>query len=194
MSIDRRYALLKHSHDASDLTSGVLAPGRLGTGVADPTQVLRGDGVWAKIIGNSAAGVFGSPNLRLSNAVASYIELSDGGTRSTLIGADVGGGFIGTFSNHDFAVRANNVVRLLCESNSTTYYRGGPANDNVHVFRSSADVDLFSLAQTAPFIRFPNANTANTATAGAQSLPANPVGFLRVLISGTERKIPYYAV
>lgn len=38
-----------------------------------------------------------------------------------------------------------------------------------------------------------SATTANTATAGAQTLPANPVGFLVVSINGTSRKIPYYA-
>ena len=38
-----------------------------------------------------------------------------------------------------------------------------------------------------------SATTATTATAGAQTLPANPVGFLVVNINGTSRKIPYYA-
>lgn len=38
-----------------------------------------------------------------------------------------------------------------------------------------------------------SATTANTATAGAETLPANPVGFLVVSINGTSRKIPYYA-
>jgi len=34
--------------------------------------------------------------------------------------------------------------------------------------------------------------TATTATAGAQTLPANPAGFLIVNIAGTVQKIPYY--
>jgi len=33
---------------------------------------------------------------------------------------------------------------------------------------------------------------AASATAGANALPANPFGFLRVMIDGTERKIPVY--
>jgi hypothetical protein len=37
------------------------------------------------------------------------------------------------------------------------------------------------------------ATTATTATGGAQTLPANPVGFLVVSINGVSRKIPYYA-
>jgi len=36
-------------------------------------------------------------------------------------------------------------------------------------------------------------NTAATATAGAATLPANPVGFWTITIDGTTRKIPYYA-
>jgi len=36
--------------------------------------------------------------------------------------------------------------------------------------------------------------TAATATAGAATLPANPVGFVTVNVGGTARKIPHYAV
>jgi hypothetical protein len=35
--------------------------------------------------------------------------------------------------------------------------------------------------------------TSTTASAGAQTLPSNPVGFLNVQIAGTNRRIPYYA-
>jgi hypothetical protein len=42
-------------------------------------------------------------------------------------------------------------------------------------------------------ITMTSATTATTATAGAQTLPDNPVGFLVVSINGVSRKIPYYA-
>lgn len=38
------------------------------------------------------------------------------------------------------------------------------------------------------------ASTSTAATAGAATLPANPVGFLQLIIAGTTRKIPFYAV
>lgn len=38
-----------------------------------------------------------------------------------------------------------------------------------------------------------NTGTAATASAGAATLPANPVAFITISINGTTRKIPYYA-
>lgn len=35
---------------------------------------------------------------------------------------------------------------------------------------------------------------ATTATGGAGTLPANPVGFITIYVNGTERKVPYYDV
>jgi hypothetical protein len=46
---------------------------------------------------------------------------------------------------------------------------------------------------TAPYHVLDNVATATTATAGANTLPSNPVGFWRIILAGTEYKIPYYA-
>ena len=39
-------AAATHAHDGADITSGIVAPARLGSGVADASKVLRGDGSW----------------------------------------------------------------------------------------------------------------------------------------------------
>lgn len=40
-----------HAHAATEVTSGVMAPGRLGTGTATAATYLRGDGAWASVGG-----------------------------------------------------------------------------------------------------------------------------------------------
>lgn len=42
------------------------------------------------------------------------------------------------------------------------------------------------------FLNLLNFSSATTATTGAATLPANPVGFINVTVNGKPFKVPYY--
>ena len=42
------------------------------------------------------------------------------------------------------------------------------------------------------FLNLLNFSSSDTATTGAATLPANPVGFMNVTIEGKQYKVPYY--
>ena len=80
-------------------------------------------------------------------------------------------------------------------SNDAVVGRMSIFNDgNVSIGTTTNSNLLYLSSGTAVALRIDGSgNTATTASAGAQTLPANPVGFLIVNIAGTARKIPYYA-
>lgn len=83
------FSLLGHTHDASEVASGLMAAARLGTGTPGSGTYLRGDGVWSAITAFAAAshthaaadvtsGVFATARLGSGTASASNVLRGDG--------------------------------------------------------------------------------------------------------------------
>eukprot|EP00914_Ancora_sagittata_P000500 GHVO01001290.1.p1 GENE.GHVO01001290.1~~GHVO01001290.1.p1 ORF type:complete len:252 (-),score=-6.40 GHVO01001290.1:432-1163(-) len=73
---------------------------------------------------------------------------------------------------------------LRISSAGTTVYCDCRLNVKGYLF-----LDYLDSTSTIYFMN----NAPSTATSGAATLPSNPVGFVRVNVGGTMRKIPYYA-
>ncbi|MDQ3657718.1 MAG: 6-bladed beta-propeller [Chloroflexota bacterium] len=66
-----------HTHAAADVTSGVVATARLGTGVADLTTFLRGDQTWATPSGGGGGGGSYLRYVLVSDGADGFAFLSD---------------------------------------------------------------------------------------------------------------------
>lgn len=72
-------------------------------------------------------------------------------------------------------------------------FRGAVSQSgNLIVAEDSSGTEQMSVKSNGQ-INFATANTATTATAGAQILPATPTGFIIAQVNGTTVKIPYYS-
>lgn len=82
---DGVYAPISHNHSASEITSGLIDPARLGTGTANAGTVLHGDSVFRAISGGSFASLTGAPtdNTALATALNGKANL----TGATFTGA-----------------------------------------------------------------------------------------------------------
>ena len=89
-----------HQHAASDITSGVFAPARLGTGTASASNFLRGDGSWAVPAsgGSTAAVSFTTGAVNTSTQYGNaFTTVMYGATPATNVGGGVWDQLAGTW-------------------------------------------------------------------------------------------------
>jgi hypothetical protein len=94
-------------------------------------------------------------------------------------GDGTGSGFVIDFVSDDLATARRVMIATRTGIAVSTVELGNATDTPSIILRGS--------------LSLPNITTSTSATTGANTLPANPVGFITVNIGGTNRKIPYYA-
>jgi hypothetical protein len=72
-------SLVGHTHDAADVTTGIFAPVRLGTGTPSASRFLSGDGAWSIIAGSNVSGA------ALTKTDDTNVTLTLGGTPASAL-------------------------------------------------------------------------------------------------------------
>jgi hypothetical protein len=103
---DGTYAPATHTHAASAITSGVIAPDRLGTGTRNGTKFLRDDGAWILPSGGGGTTVSGGGGSVLIAALGSPQVIKD---RADVVCTGSGD-----------AAKINNAIKAVTVSNSLT--------------------------------------------------------------------------
>lgn len=148
------------------------------------------------IAGTAASPSFyfsGDPNTGMWNSAPDYIGFSTNGlTRLEIHETGIFGytpfkGEDGIVTSPQFTFTADNDTGIWRPAGNTVAISGGGS------LLASFGTSSILLGNNSSSVLTLNNLSSATANAGAASLPANPVGFLILVINGTNRKIAYYA-
>jgi hypothetical protein len=104
-----------HGHAASDITSGTVATARLGSGTADATTFLRGDGAWSA----PSASVTYATTAQAQDLTATNVALNPANARSMLAGW-IRVNFPSTFTASGGSVQTNHSPAFVSVLSNTT--------------------------------------------------------------------------
>ncbi len=159
---------------------------------ADQIQITGTSGDTIRGFLSGSTGIFNITANENSSKVRVYSRNS-GATLVKMIEADGGSGFV-EFGNGGVGIGTTN-RSTFTQSGSTFTINNGAASADIDISLgatkklgiTSTDIDI----PTGVFLDI--TDNISSATAGAASLPSNPVGFAKVKIGGIERRIPFYS-
>jgi hypothetical protein len=159
---------------------------------ADQIQITGTSGDTVRGFLSGSTGIFNITANENSSKVRVYSRNS-GATLVKMIEADGGSGFV-EFGNGGVGIGTTN-RSTFTQSGSTFTINNGAASADIDISLgatkklgiTSTDIDI----PTGVFLDI--TDNISSATAGAASLPSNPVGFAKVKIGGIERRIPFYS-
>jgi hypothetical protein len=167
----------------TEMSGFYASPATIGAGSAITSQ-------YGFIVG---AGFTGATNnyafMAQSNAATGVWNFYASGTAANHFAGRVG---IGTAITTTYQARISNVQSTADITLATTNFAAQTA-DSLAI-QNSAGSSVFGVT-AAGFMKYSASNTATTvgAAGAASALPANPTGYLKIDIGGTEYKVPYYA-